>query len=282
MSLDDDLRSAFSQQAAIRLAPPPDPDGLMRGGRARRRRRDLGRATASAAASLLTLAGGYAVVDAVRTAADDAVASRPSSSVPLIPPDDGDRPRLAPSTYVVRVGTSAHGGRIEAALTLEGANWSDGDFLLVSERSETVFAGVGVYQPDALAAGTGCLDDPSTTEPAPKGAALARQLTRLPRSTVLEAPTPVRAFGRDAIHLRLRIGVECPYYYRLAQTSVGDRGITYTAVGAAAKDVLIDFWVLDVAGAVVVVDQWHNLDASSELVAEAARARASIDLTVAR
>jgi hypothetical protein len=282
MSLDDDLRSAFSQQAAIRLAPPPDPDGLMSGGRARRRRRDLRRAGAGAAAAVLTLAGGYAVVDAVRAAPDDAVASRPSGSVPAVPPEEGDRRRLAPSTYVVRVGTSAHGGRIEAAFTLESANWSDGDFLLASERSESAFAGVGVYQPDALASGTGCVNDPSTTEPAPKGAALARQLTRLPRSTVLEAPAPVRAYGRDAIHLRLRIGVECPWYYRLARTSVGDRGITYTAMGAAAKDVLIDFWVLDVAGAVVVVDQWHNLDASSELVAEVARARASIELTVAR
>jgi hypothetical protein len=51
-------------------------------------------------------------------------------------------------------------------------------------------------------------------------------------------------------------------------------------MGMSVVDVVIDFWVFDVAGAVVVVDQWHDVDASDALVAQAVRARKSIELVV--
>lgn len=280
MSLDDELRSAFEREALTRPAPPPDPDGLIRGGRARRRRRNLERAGAGVAAVVLIGAGGYAL--APEAPRDPGVASRPSGGAAELPTSDQGRPELAPGTYRVFVGIGATGGRIDADLTVEGDNWSSGDFPLAGERFGSVFAGVGVYQPRAIAAGRGCLEDGTTTTLGLTSGRLAEQLAGLPRSTVVREPTPTRAFGYTGVHLRLRIDVTCPTYYRIAESPAGDRGITYTAPGAAAHDVVIDFWVLDVAGAAVVVDQWHNADASDDLVETATRARESIELVVAQ
>lgn len=279
MSLDDELRSAFTQEALTRVAPPPDPDGLIKGGRARRRRRDLQRAGAGAAAAVLVAAGGWGLLTSQQPAAPGPASRAPgptSGSTPLPPQDHAGREGLQPGTYRTFVGLDATGRRIEADLTVRGGNWSSGDFPLVSERFGSVFAGVGVYQPRALAAGRGCLEDPTTPVLARTPRRLANQLARLPRSTVLAAPAPTRANGWEAQHLRLRIGVECADYYRVAETPGGERGITYTAPGAIAEDVVIDFWVLDVDGALVVVDEWHNVGASDALVAQAAQARGSI------
>jgi hypothetical protein len=106
-------------------------------------------------------------------------------------------------------------------------------------------------------------------------AGLARQFARLPQSTVVQPPTPTEAFGHDALHLRLRIDDSCPsdQVYRVAETSKGYRGISYSNV---PKEVVIDFWVVDLDGTAVVVDLWHQGDASTELVDRATRARDSI------
>ena len=109
---------------------------------------------------------------------------------------------------------------------------------------------------------------------------LAQQLAALPRSAVVEAPTPTHVFGHDGFHLRLEIRVECQTFYRVAATPGGDRGITYTVLDGAADNVVIDFWVLEVAGALVVVDEWHTVNASLSLVEQAARARTSIEIVV--
>lgn len=278
MSLDDELRSAFEREALTRPAPPPDPDGLIRGGRARRRRRNLERAGAGVAAVVLIGAGGYAL--APEGPRDPGVASVPSGSTTPVPRADRGRPELAPGTYRTVVGRSALGERIEADFTVEGDNWSSGDFPLVGERYGASYAGVGVYQPHALAAGRGCLEDGTTTSLGLTSGRLAEQLAGLPRSTVVREPTPTRAFGYTGVHLRLRIDVTCPSYYRLADAPTGHRGITYSD-RTSPVDVVIDFWVLDVAGAAVVVDQWHNVDASDDLVETATRARESIELVVA-
>jgi hypothetical protein len=58
-----------------------------------------------------------------------------------------------------------------------------------------------------------------------------------------------------------------------AGTSKGWRGISYSDV---PKEVVIDFWVVDLDGTPVVVDLWHQIDASSELVDQATRVRDSI------
>lgn len=280
MNLDDELRSTFERQAQTRIPPSPDLECLVRGGRQRRRRRNLRWSGAGVAAAVLLGAGGYGVVVLGATTAPG-VASRPvggTSPTPLSTADE-QLPSLAPTTYRVVVGTAATRRTMEADITVDGDNWVvEDDFPRASERSESAFAGVGVYQPSLLGAGTGCHGDARTTGALGTPVLLAQQLAQLPRSTVLVAPTRVRAFGRTVLHLRLRIDVECPSYYRVAETPVGARGITYTALGL--EDVVIDFWVLNVAGTVIVVDEWHNVNASYALTSQAARARASVDLIV--
>lgn len=279
MSLDDELRSAFAQEAATRIAPPPDPHALIRGGRVRRRRRDLERAGAGAVAAVLIVAGGYGLLP-LWAPHDPGPASGPTGTATPSAPVDLGRSVLAPGTYRTFVGHGAAGGRIEADYTVDGDNWSGGDFPLVAERSGSLFAGIGVYQPLALAADRGCRDEPTTASVGPTPRRLAAQLARLPRSSVLVAPEATQAFGRAGFHLRLRIDVECVSYYRVAESPGGERGITYSRPGEAVEDVVIDFWVLDVAGSLVVVDQWHNVGASDALKDQADRARDSIELFV--
>ena len=146
-----------------------------------------------------------------------------------------------------------------------------------TDRTGTTYAGFGVYQPWALASGNGCDTDPTLGPLARTPAGLAAQLAALPRSTVLEEPAPARVVGVAAVHLRMRIDVDCPGYYRVAHAPGGTRGITYTPAGLPTPDVVIDFWVLDVNGAVVVIDEWHDTDAPSSVVDQARDARRSID-----
>ena len=123
-------------------------------------------------------------------------------------------------------------------------------------------AGVGVYQPKLLAGGTGCTGSWRGRAPGATPLEMARQLTRVPRSEVVQRPTATRAFGHDALHLRLRIDDRCPMdgYYRLAETPSGDRGISY---GNTPLVVVIDLWVVDVDGTAVVVDMWRHADTPS-------------------
>lgn len=58
MSLDRELAAAFGREAEMREIPPPDVEGLIRGGRARRRRRNVRRiGIASVAATVLVVVG---------------------------------------------------------------------------------------------------------------------------------------------------------------------------------------------------------------------------------
>ena len=139
----------------------------------------------------------------------------------------------------------------------------------------SIMAGVGVYQPRLLAGGTGCTGSWRGRAPGATPLEMARQLTRLPRSEVVQRPTVVRAFGHDALHLRLRINDHCPMdeYYRLAETSSGDRGISYAD---EPQVVDIDLWVVDVDGTAVVVDMWHHTDTPSVLLETTKLTRTSI------
>jgi hypothetical protein len=71
-------------------------------------------------------------------------------------------------------------------------------------------------------------------------------------------------------------------YYQIAQTQTaetpaGSRGISY---GSSSQAVLIDFWVVDLDGTAVVVDMWHQVDASTELVGRATEVLDSIDFVM--
>jgi hypothetical protein len=114
--------------------------------------------------------------------------------------------------------------------------------------------------------------------------ALAHQLAHLPRSTVLQQPTPVQAFGRSAVHLQLRIDQHCPTsVYRVAETLRGGHGISY---GDLFRPVVIDFWVEDVGpgrpqvddvgGVPVVVETWHQVGTASDVLHQITRTRDSI------
>ena len=284
MRLGEELREAFTREAEGRIAPPPDLVGMISGGRVRRRRRTAARLGAVAVAVLVgSAAYGVAQTDLAGWRAEVGPAGAPaepseSATPPPLPNDN--KVIESGATYRMVVGTDASGGLIEADVTIDGENWLPGDLPVVVGADQRTFAGFGVYQPYELAVGTGCVDGPATSdlEETPRG--LAQQLTELPRSTVLEAPSPTEVLGHDALHLRLRVDVDCSMYYRIASVARGDRGITYSGPGDNPPGVVIDFWVLDVGGAAVVVDQWRNLDAPAGLVDQARRARESITFVV--
>jgi hypothetical protein len=186
---------------------------------------------------------------------------------------------IAPGTYRVFVASGPAGDTIEADLTLTDSTWRWSGQPVAHEPLDT-WAGVGVYQPDALAGAAPCSGDWQSRAASGSAQSLVRQLVRLPWSTVVEPPTPTEAFGHDATHVRLRIDDQCPSheYYRIARTQVdatlaGSRGVSY---GWTSQDVLIDFWVVDLDGTAVVVDQWHQVDASIELVDRATEVLDSI------
>jgi hypothetical protein len=280
MNLDDELRAVLSQEADMTNAPLPDVDRLVRGGRVRRRRRTVARIGVAAAAAVLAGGGAYGVTqidrgdETPRPADEPTQPTQPSETAPTTSAlPDGDRAPVEPGTYRIFVDYDAAVERIEADMTVAGTGWESGDYLVVSE-GET-WAGFGIYRPLSLADGSGCSGDWQPRDAAETPQWLARQFARLPQSTVVQPPTPTEAFGHDALHLRLRIDDSCPIdqVYRVAETSKGWRGISYSD---DPKEVVIDFWVVDLDGTAVVVDLWHQGDASQQLVDRATRARDSI------
>jgi hypothetical protein len=274
MTLDEQLRAALSQEADMQTVPRPDVDELISGGRVRRRRRNQGRIGVAAAVAVLLAGGAYAVtlIDPTTKAAP-ADTSKPSRSAGPQSLPIGGGSEIKPGTYRMLVGLGASGATLEADLTIDGAGWTDGNYPVVSDGATT--SGVGVYRPQALAAGSGCDDDPASFEVAETSPAPAEQLSELPRSTVLQAAAPQRAFGRDTLHLRLLVNDQCATGtgYRVAETIRGSRGISYSDV---STDVVIDFWVVDVDGVPVVVDAWHQAVASNQQVDQMDRTRASV------
>jgi hypothetical protein len=275
MTLDEQLRAALSQEADMQTVPRPDIDELISGGRELRHRRTRTRFGVAAAVAVL-VAGGTSVVtlDDPVTKGEPAQTSGQSQSAAPQPPPLGDSDPEPDGTYRMLVGVGATSETIEADLTFDGAGWSGGNYPVV--RRGAASGGVGVYQPLALAAGSGCDEadyDVATTAPA-----LAEQLSKLPRSTVVQAATPQQAFGRDALHLRVRIDAQCPpdSGYSVAEGPRGSQGLNFSSY---YNEVIVDFWVVDVDGAPVVVSAWHHDVASSALVDQIDRTRASVTFT---
>ena len=278
MNLGDALRDTLSHEADLQSATRPDVNLLIHGGRVRRRRRNVTRI--GVVAATVVLAGGVAYgvsqVDSGNRGTDPGIVDQPSETSESAPTTstlpDGDRAPIQPGTFRTFVGDDAAGERIEADMTVTGTGWQSGDDPVVSD-GET-WAGVGIYRPLSLTDGSGCSGDWQGRHAAETSQELAGQLARLPQSTVVQPPTPTEAFGHDALHLRLRID-DCPIdqVYQVAGTSKGYRGISYSDV---PKDVVIDFWVVDLDGTPVVVDLWHQIDASSDVVDLATQARDSI------
>ena len=235
-------------------------------GRARRSRTRL-RAAGVAVVAILATAStwGVARVDA---GSSDSLSGQPSVTTPR-PYDDYEG---QPGRYQMLVGYGPGGASIHANLTLY-TSWQSDNYPVLSDTNAKQ-GGLGVYQPTALATGTGCLDGGESPRVGKTPIKLAAQLTLLPRSTVLQPPTPVPAFGRPAVHLRLRIQDQCSDgLYRVADTPRGARSLSYTDI---PKDVVVDFWVVGIHGSPVVVDTWHDTGASAWLSEEISLTKDSI------
>ena len=78
-------------------------------------------------------------------------------------------------------------------------------------------------------------------------------------------------------HLTMRIDNDCPIpeWYQPVLTTNGERGLTYSEV---PTEVLVEFWVVDLDGTLVVADMWHDIGAPQDLIEQAARARASMSI----
>jgi len=278
MTLDEQLRAALSAEAEARTASPPDVDRLISGGRVRRRRRTMARAGLVAAAVVVIGGGAYGVtqIDPGNRGSGPGIVDEPSDarSAPTTSAlQDGRRRPVEPGTYRVLVGVDAAGERIEADMTVSGPGWASGDSPVVLDGDHA--AGVGIHRPDRVATESGCTGDWHGRDASETPQGLARQLARLPMGTVLQPPTPTEAFGHDGLHLRVRIGNECPVdeWYVVLHAALGERGISY---GDVPTQVVIDFWIVDLDGIPVVVDLWHNADSPQMLVDRATRARESI------
>jgi len=264
MNLDEQLRAALDQEADMQRAPAPDVDRLISGGRVRRRRRSLAQVgVAAAVGAVLVGVGVYGVTQLDSGDAAEPAQPAPTTTTPQAYISGED---IHPGTYRMLVGVDDVGVAIETDLTFYSDDWGSGsNFPVLSDG--TTFGGVAVYRPTALAAGTGCLSDEPNSDLPGSPQALAQQLAQLPRSTVVEPPTPVQAFGRDAVHLQVRIDNDCgaDEGYRLAETVRGSHGISF---GVSPAMVVVDFWVVEVQGVPVVIDTWHDEAASSGLVDE--------------
>jgi hypothetical protein len=293
MSLDKELTAAFSREAETREVPPPDVDRLIRAGQARRRRRNARRIGAAMAAVVIVGGGAYGVAqvdpgDPAPVAVPPTTSQPEPATVPSRFPDSRNMASISPGTYRVFVGSDTASETIEADLTMTNptSNWSWSGQPVVHEPTVDAWAGVGVYQPLALADVAPCSGDWQSRRASGTPQSLARQLVRLPWSTIVEPPTPTEAFGHDAIHLRLHINDRCPWdeYYQIAKAEAqpaeslaGSRGISY---GTTSEEVVIDFWVVDLGGTAVVVDKWHQVDSSVELVDRATEVLDSIQFVM--
>ena len=182
MNLDEQLRATFSQEAEGRYAPPPDVESLISGGRVRRRRRNAARIGTAAAVAVLVGGGAYGVtqLDSELSGAPE-ITKEPTKPPTTPSPLSDDRPPMEPGTHRLFVGRDADVEVIEADVTVDGPGWSDsGGYPLVSEGRSR--AGVGVYQPDALAGRSGCTSSWEARQTRDAGETprdLAQQLTRL-------------------------------------------------------------------------------------------------------
>jgi hypothetical protein len=251
------LREALAERIDSVGPARPDIDALVGLGEARLRRRRHTRFLTAAVAAIVVAGAVYGV-----TKSSPGTTDRPG-------PSDMTHSSSTTTTqhYRTLVGEDATGAVINARATLYGP-WGSADFPLISEGRNS-YGGLAVYRPDGLAAGTGCLGGKETTQLGDTPRSLAQQLAELPRSTVLQPATPMQAFGRHAVHLRLRINADCgASVYRIADTINGGHGISY---GPPSRRVIVDFWVEEVGRVPVVVESWHHVRAPREMVDQIAR-----------
>lgn len=277
MNLEEELRAVLGQEAEMLTTPTPDIEAMVDGGETRLRRRNTKRMGLAAAAVLVVGGGIYGAVQLGDNGdPGTAVVNRPSPPVEVTTPQFWpDTEAVEAGTYRTGVGRAEDGSRIVADFTIDGEDWEGSNYPVAYAGA---FAGLGVYQPESVAGG--CRMDAGYKDAATAPQQLVQQLVRMPRSEVVQQPARTEAFGSSAVHLQLRIDAWCGVdaAYLVANGPSGDRGISYydESPQGDARMVIIDFWVVDVAGTSVVVDRFHRADAPDHLVAQSTRAVESI------
>jgi hypothetical protein len=272
MNLDEQLRAALNVEADLQDAPTPDVGRLISRGTGRRRRRNLAQ-VGVAAAVVAVLVGVGAFVVMQFDARDAAEPAQPAPTTTTTPQTYNSEDQIQTGTYRMLIGVDDAGVAIHADLTFGSEAWGRGNFPVLEDAPR--YGGIGIYRPDALAAGTGCASEEPNTQVAETPQALAEQLAQLPRSSVTQPPTSVQAFGGDAVHLQVRIDNDCgdDDGYRIAETVRGSHDISF---GETTTGAVVDFWVVDINAVGVVVAAWHDGDASRDVVDEVARTSGSI------
>lgn len=104
MTLDDQLRAVLNEEADVRTATQPDVQRLIRGGRARRRRRNAVWAGGAVLAAVVAVGGGYGVAQLGDADAGSLITDQPT----LQPLPDSDEPvAIEAGTYVVAARSDA-------------------------------------------------------------------------------------------------------------------------------------------------------------------------------
>lgn len=284
MNLEEELRAALTQEAAMRTTPRPDLDRIVSGGKDRVRRRNATRIGLAAAAVLIVGGGAYGISQIGDGDSDAHVTDVPPSPTPPASPQswvDTDQGPVEAGTYRIPVGPDAEGKSIDADFSLSGSNWVASNLPVAYSGAQ--FAGIGAYQVEAV--GGGCKMEEGLKPAATRPQQLVQQLATMPQSQVVQQPAPTTAFGRSATHLRVRVEAACSpspssqAAYLVAETKAGaTRAVSYfdDASKVGSGPVVIDFWVLDMNGAAVVVDLFRSADAPQALVDQAGKARESI------
>ena len=259
----------------MRATPTPYIESMVHGAETRLRRRNTRRIGLAAAAVLLVGGSVYGATQLGDSDDPDAgVVNQPNEPVEAAPPQNwtNSEASVEAGTYRNFAGLTEVGDTIEADFTIAGEGWQGSNYPVA--YAGEAFAGFGVYQPGSVAGG--CRMDAGLKDAATAPPQLVQQLLRMPRSEVVQQPSPTEAFGGSAVHLRLRIDAACDEgaAYLVAHGPDGGRGISYfdeipqgDAEGAR---------VVDVDGTPVVVDRFHREDAPDDLVTQSTRAVESI------
>lgn len=256
MMLDEDLRLALRGEAERQVTVPGDVEGIVLRGRRRKRRRTALQAGLAAAAVVVAVMGVGALDPDTDRRTAPVPAATPSSSVLALPITECEvqGPCLPLGTYSIDLARTSAGRLLTARLSVDTPAWrGHRDLHRVWLPSEAGTVMLNVYKPRGLV-GQGPCDDPEVVAPDVTKADVLRRLSTLPLFTVLQAPRDVAAFGVAATHLRvLAEELGCTSrpgeQYNLADIDPGgDSDIT------PGQRVLLDLWVIDVAGQPIVVE----------------------------
>ena len=221
MSLDDQLRAVLNEEAQLRRGTLPDVQGLINGGRSRRRRRHVAWAGGAVLAAVVATGGVYALPQLGRDDSVSQVANQPSPQ-PL--PDPAEPARINAGTYLVR----ADGDHVVASYTITvPAGWEAKHANIIGKHQEDA-TGEG-HEADAIGIEPFALDSIRLTEDTCTG---PERLGRLQTSTAglvaglkaqgsglrVSDPVPAIVGGRVAT----RIDLEYPSSRSLSHCRLSD------------------------------------------------------------